>query len=69
MNSKADLAWSYNILSLTEIELSAATVENGVTHLMLQHYINQAIHLLIRPALVALALRSLQPGGAPTTGQ
>lgn len=50
-----------------KIGLSAATTENAVTHLMLQHYINQAIHLLVRPALVALALRSLQHGAASTT--
>ncbi|XP_027229277.2 dihydroxyacetone phosphate acyltransferase isoform X1 [Penaeus vannamei] len=38
--------------------LSSGTIENAVTHLMLQHYINQSLHLLIRPALVAQALVS-----------
>ncbi|XP_042867540.1 dihydroxyacetone phosphate acyltransferase-like [Penaeus japonicus] len=38
--------------------LSNGTIENAVTHLMLQHYVNQSLHLLIRPALVAQALVS-----------
>lgn len=49
-----------------KMDLSSATVESAVTHLVLQHYINQAIHLLIRPALVALALRSFHHGGKST---
>nr|XP_053651326.1 dihydroxyacetone phosphate acyltransferase-like [Cherax quadricarinatus] len=42
-----------------KINLSSKTVELAVTHLMLQHYINHLLHLLIRPALVAHALVSL----------
>ncbi|KAG7174565.1 dihydroxyacetone phosphate acyltransferase-like [Homarus americanus] len=42
-----------------KVNLSGITVKHAVTHLMLQHYINQAIHLLIRPALVAQSLMSL----------
>ncbi|KAG0710137.1 Dihydroxyacetone phosphate acyltransferase [Chionoecetes opilio] len=58
---------SHPPITQKRIELSASTVEHAVTHLMLQHYINHAIHLLIRPALVALALRSLHHGAASTT--
>ncbi|XP_071550065.1 LOW QUALITY PROTEIN: dihydroxyacetone phosphate acyltransferase [Panulirus ornatus] len=42
-----------------KMNLKTGTVKNAVTHLMLQHYINQAIHVLIRPALVTQALMSL----------
>ncbi|XP_064106624.1 dihydroxyacetone phosphate acyltransferase-like isoform X1 [Macrobrachium nipponense] len=42
-----------------KVNLTSATVEHAVIHLMLQHYINQSIHLLIRPALVAQALVSM----------
>ncbi|XP_045590154.2 dihydroxyacetone phosphate acyltransferase [Procambarus clarkii] len=42
-----------------KVNLNSNTVNHAVTHLMLQHYINQILHLLIRPALVAQALVSL----------
>lgn len=46
------------VIFSTVATLSSGTIENAVTHLMLQHYINQSLHLLIRPALVAQALVS-----------
>ncbi|XP_068233240.1 dihydroxyacetone phosphate acyltransferase-like isoform X2 [Palaemon carinicauda] len=52
---------SANILHAQKkkVNLTPTTVEHAVIHLMLQHYINQSIHLLIRPALVAQALVSM----------
>ena len=41
------------------VGLNERTVEKAVSHLLLQHYINQAIHIFVRPALVTLSLLSL----------
>lgn len=65
--SRIHQAGSHPPTTQKKLNLSGATVESAVTHLMLQHYINQAIHLLIRPALVALALRSLHETSTPHT--
>ncbi|KAL7639765.1 UNVERIFIED_CONTAM: hypothetical protein RMT77_009175 [Armadillidium vulgare] len=37
---------------------SATTVENSVTHLLLQYYVNQILHLVIRPSLVLFILQN-----------
>ncbi|KAK3876086.1 hypothetical protein Pcinc_019098 [Petrolisthes cinctipes] len=43
----------------TKMSLKGTSLINAVTEQVLQHYINKVIHLLIRPALLSLALISL----------
>lgn len=52
-----------------EMSLKGASLNCAVTELVLQHYINQVIHVLIRPALLSLALTSLHTAQTPTLGR
>ncbi|XP_076045200.1 dihydroxyacetone phosphate acyltransferase isoform X2 [Oratosquilla oratoria] len=46
-----------------EVGLKETTVMEALTHILLQHYINQLIHILICPAIVAHILLNHAPSG------
>lgn len=55
---------SYLPTQCKTMALQPSTVSSAVSHMMLQHYVNQAMHNFIRPALAAqafLGLREISP--------
>ncbi|CAL4068089.1 unnamed protein product [Meganyctiphanes norvegica] len=51
---------SYLPTQCKSMALEPSTVSSAVSHMMLQHYVNQAMHHFIRPALVAQAILALR---------
>ncbi|KAF4521813.1 hypothetical protein B566_EDAN012470 [Ephemera danica] len=49
--------------------LSSMTLEAGVPVVMLQHYINQTLYLLVNPAIVTLALQHSEVDGRASRGE